>query len=694
MRYYCISFDHNYLIRGLALYASLKKHGGEFHMDILCLDDECAKSLQQLSLPECRIIPLQDLETADAGLLAAKAGKTIIDYSFTLKPSLLGYLLPQIPEGEFLTYMDSDLYFYANPEPLYEELQSGSIGIIPHRFPKHLEHMNRHGIYNAGWVSFRNDDQGRMCVRWWRECCLEWCYDRCENDRYADQTYLDDWPQRFKSTVVIQHLGANVAPWNVGQYQVAMQDSTVTINGQSLVFYHFHALRRCTGHLFDSQLSKYGVDVTDELRRHVYKPYLDELYIAGQRTPPLISKEAASLGDAVPSGAGFDLVPRGGTLQPGVSREQATVEEYLCQNLATSERDRCAKQAAILVLEKICRSLKLTCDEREAKIEELSALVGDLNFKLRRRRFKFILRNLGAKIAKKLVKSHWMKLGVLRQYDPREMRCEKFPKPIQSDSALPSIAIVTPSFMQGHFLERTMQSVISQEYPKLFYVVQDGGSRDDSVEVIKRHAAKLAAWESTPDHGQADAVKRGFQKCEADIMAWLNSDDMLMPGSLRFIGEYFAAHPEVDALYGHRVIIDENDREVGRWVLPAHRSKILKWADFVPQETLFWRRSIWEKVGGIDTSYRFALDWDLLVRFQAAGANIKRLPFFLGCFRTHSAQKTLAEMVNSHGEQEMARIRKSIHGRRISNLEIALRVDRFLLQGTMTSLLLGMGIRV
>ena len=102
-------------------------------------------------------------------------------------------------------------------------------------------------------------------------------------------------------------------------------------------------------------------------------------------------------------------------------------------------------------------------------------------------------------------------------------------------------------------------------------------------------------------------------------MAWINSDDFYLPGALAFVADYFAWHPDVDVLYGHRVLVDEQSREIGRWFLPKHDPEVLRLNDFVPQETLFWRRRIWDRVGGIDPSYKFALDWDLLLRFQAAG---------------------------------------------------------------------------
>ncbi|NWG76056.1 MAG: glycosyltransferase, partial [Rubrivivax sp.] len=178
-------------------------------------------------------------------------------------------------------------------------------------------------------------------------------------------------------------------------------------------------------------------------------------------------------------------------------------------------------------------------------------------------------------------------MDALFQYPPRPLVPERFPKPRCKDRHLPTIAIVTPSFMQGNYLERTMRSVLDQNYPHLRYAVQDAGSTDATPDILRRYAPRLAAWTSAPDTGQARAILTGFQKVHGDIMAWLNSDDLLMPGALRFVGEFFSRHPHVDALYGHRVIIDEEDREVGRWVLPRFDARTLRWIDYVPQETLF-----------------------------------------------------------------------------------------------------------
>ena len=255
------------------------------------------------------------------------------------------------------------------------------------------------------------------------------------------------------------------------------------------------------------------------------------------------------------------------------------------------------------------------------------------------------------------LRNHWMKHGKKDQYPPRPLRGETFPKPRLGDGELPRIAIVTPSFMQGNYIEATIRSIVDQGYPNLAYAVHDGGSTDSTLEVISRYASRLTLWASQPDSGQARAIVSGFEKINGQVMAWVNSDDMLVPGALRYVGEYFATHPEVDAVYGHRIIVNERGQEIARWVLPPHQPAITPYIDPVPQETLFWRQSLWEKVGGLDPSFRFALDWDLVLRFQKAGANIVRLPYFLGIFRVHSQQK-LSARAESIGAEEIGALRQ------------------------------------
>ena len=265
------------------------------------------------------------------------------------------------------------------------------------------------------------------------------------------------------------------------------------------------------------------------------------------------------------------------------------------------------------------------------------------------------------------------KIGVLNQHPPKPLFTPKsyneFSRVIQ-DHIWPGISIVTPSYNQGKYIERTIRSVLDQGYPQLQYVIQDGNSSDNTLDIVQSFQEKLFHVESRKDNGQAHAINLGFHHTSGELMAYLNSDDVLLPGTLTYVADYFARHRDVDVVYGHRVIIDENDQEIGRWILPPHDPDVILWADYIPQETLFWRRSLWEKIGGsLDESYRFALDWDLIVRFHNAGAKFSRLPRFLGAFRLQAEQKTSMQ-INSLGLSEMNRLRNQIHGREVSLEEI------------------------
>lgn len=270
------------------------------------------------------------------------------------------------------------------------------------------------------------------------------------------------------------------------------------------------------------------------------------------------------------------------------------------------------------------------------------------------------------------------RLGSLEQHPPRPMDIPARYRRIPRRGEWPSISLVTPSFGQAVFIERTLKSVLDQNYPALEYVVQDGGSADGTVEILRKYDTALHRWTSEPDGGQTEAINRGFQATRGEIMGWLNSDDLLLPGSLHFVADFFCRHPKVDAVYGHRVLIDEGDREIGRWVVPPHDGKVLTWADYVPQETLFWRRLLWERVGGrVDEGFQFAMDWDLLLRFQEAGARIVRLPRFLGAFRVHTRQKTSADLAET-GWREMGRLRRRCHGREVEETEIFPNIRNYL----------------
>ena len=220
----------------------------------------------------------------------------------------------------------------------------------------------------------------------------------------------------------------------------------------------------------------------------------------------------------------------------------------------------------------------------------------------------------------------------------------------------PKISIVTPSYNQAQFVVWTARSVLLQRYPNLEYVWMDGGSKDDTVEVLKPYVDRFAYFVSERDKGQSDAIHRGFQKCTGDIMAYLNSDDMLAPGTLHYVARFFEDHPEIDVVYSHRITVDGRNMCIWYWILPEHNDWYMSRWDLIPQETCFWRRRIFDKCGNVDPTFRFAIDYDLFVRFMRAG-KLHRADRFLGVFRQHEEAKT-STLLETVGAEEIRKVWK------------------------------------
>ncbi|QDP23320.1 glycosyltransferase family 2 protein [Bradyrhizobium cosmicum] len=267
------------------------------------------------------------------------------------------------------------------------------------------------------------------------------------------------------------------------------------------------------------------------------------------------------------------------------------------------------------------------------------------------------------------LRSLWRRppLWTFEQYQPRLLNLNAFrPAPaIPADA--PRIAMVTPSYNHAQYLGATIASVTSQGYANLHYHVQDGASIDGTLDLLKSLGGGFS-WKSEPDAGQSSAINLGFAGVDCEIMAYLNSDDVLLPGTLAYVANYFTSHPDVDVVYGHRIFIDRDGLEVGRAVLPPHDGDALQYADYIPQETMFWRKRVWDRIGPIDESFHYAMDWDFILKAQAAGFKFVRLPRFLACFRIHDAQKTASTY--AVGVREMGVLRRRVLGFDPSQMQI------------------------
>ena len=219
----------------------------------------------------------------------------------------------------------------------------------------------------------------------------------------------------------------------------------------------------------------------------------------------------------------------------------------------------------------------------------------------------------------------------------------------------PLVSVVTPSFNQARYLEATIQSVLSQAYPNLEYIIVDGGSTDGSLEIIRKYANRLAWWVSEKDQGQTDALNKGFGRCRGEIFAWLNSDDTYEPGALSSAVKLLQADPEIGLVYGGANYINETGRVIGKY--PAAQTDLRRLRQgyvHIPQQASFFRADLWQSVGPLDPSFYFAMDYDLWVRI-AGRAQIKYIPQTWANFRLHTAGKTVTaddrcwpEMVRVH----------------------------------------------
>ena len=223
-------------------------------------------------------------------------------------------------------------------------------------------------------------------------------------------------------------------------------------------------------------------------------------------------------------------------------------------------------------------------------------------------------------------------------------------------NAQPLVSIITPSFNQARYIEATIQSVLGQDYPRIEYIIVDGGSTDGTPDVIKKYEDKLAFWVSEKDKGQTDAINKGFARAKGDILAWINSDDTYEPGAVSAAVSYLAAHPDVGMVYADCNFINEEGRVIGKFGSAQTDSRLLRQGYVhIPQQTMFFRADLWRQVGPLDPSFYFAMDYDLWTRLVAR-APLKYLPGQVWAnFRLHTSGKTIAaddrcwpEMIRVH----------------------------------------------
>jgi hypothetical protein len=301
MLHFCTLFDANYLSRGLVTYESLMSAtNGTAHLYVFAFDDKCLEILTNMKLKNLTIISLSDFEDKD--LLAIKPTRSQGEYCWTCTSSTILYCLKtyKIPH---CIYIDADMYFYQNPQVLVDEMsEKDNVLITEHRYTPQYDKSKLSGTYCVQFMLFKNTEGGLKVLNWWRDRCLDWCFNRHEDGKFGDQKYLDDWTTRFEGIHVLNNLGGGLAPWNVQQYEFKQQDGEIvgmvkdTFNRLYFnerffhhlgimeflpIFFHFHGVK-----LYENGAAIYAPRMyilSKTVRQFFYESYLQKLQLAQEQ---------------------------------------------------------------------------------------------------------------------------------------------------------------------------------------------------------------------------------------------------------------------------------------------------------------------------------------------------------------------------------------------------------------------------
>lgn len=574
-RYFCTYFDYNYLIYGWSLFTSLEEFAEDFVLYVCCLDDASYQALTELHEPRIVPIPLAVIEAADPEFAACQANRTRTEYIFTLSPVFPLYLFSHFPKIDILGYLDSDLAFFASPEVAFTELGNQSILICPHNFAVNAEQESaRYGQYNVAFQLYRRDASGLTCLNDWRKNCLDWCFDRVEDGKFADQKYLDAWPSTYPGVVVSRNPQLDLAPWNLGKYHYEATSTQLLVDGKPCVFYHFQGCKLAT--------------------RHLLRPYCNP--------------------------------------QRNLHRVKIA-EDFL---FAAYFR---RLKAAVLFWEKHGIHWNPIRAGRYQTVTELPA------------HWRFLCKYL-PEMLQTPIRLYWnMRHGFLWYHGRRDFwrygqqYHDDFRTPIPGQ---PVFTIVTPCFNSSATIRKTLDSMLAQTFLNYEYIVVDGGSTDDTVEILNEYVPKFAGrmrYISEPDKGIYDAVAKGFRMGGGELMAWLGSDDLYFDYTLKTVQQLFMRYPEARWLTGQICRVSEKNVFFGAGdSFPfRHLHFAAGTALFVQQETTFWRRELWEIAGnGFPETYRYAGDYDLWTRFSRHTC-LFTAPILLAAFRMRSSGQVSME---------------------------------------------------
>ena len=271
MMNFCTYFDSYYMLKGLGLYTSLERLSDDFHLFVMAFDQECFDKLKSLNLKHMTVELLSTIETPE--LLAVKPTRSRGEYCWTCGPSAIYHFLTKY-ELDTITYLDSDLMFMTDPSVVFQEVGNTSVAITEQGIGD--KEARTYGKYCVQYMTFRNDKDGLGALTWWRDSCIEWCFQKLEATRYADQKYLDEFPRRWDNVHVIENLGVGIAPWNMHRYEYKDQSFTYRGKEYPFVFFHFHGVKV---EIIDNilHISSLHHELNTTLIEKFYQPYAELL---------------------------------------------------------------------------------------------------------------------------------------------------------------------------------------------------------------------------------------------------------------------------------------------------------------------------------------------------------------------------------------------------------------------------------
>ena len=277
MMNFCTLFDSYYIHKGIALYLSLEKVTNDFHLYVMAFDLASYSKLRECNFDKMTIELLDDFETPE--LLAVKHTRTKAEYCWTAGPSVIWHFMNKynLPD---ITYLDSDLYFVSDPVIAFKELGDASVGITEQGISEKKAKL--YGRYCVQYMFFRNDENGRAALSWWRDSCIEWCFQRFEGDKYGDQKYLDKFPVLFKNVHVFANLGLGIATWNKDKYVLGQKTIQYQDKVFQIVFFHMHAIKAYVEQqtlVLDAYISR----LRQEDIEYMFKPYAEYLRVGFEK---------------------------------------------------------------------------------------------------------------------------------------------------------------------------------------------------------------------------------------------------------------------------------------------------------------------------------------------------------------------------------------------------------------------------